>query len=216
MNIRIFTLIPLFIAILFYAGESSVSASTGFIISGADAVEFVDTAPSPELGDLIKDVAYRFVVQAANELRYYDISPSPAELLGLIAQVKHRFVIQFANANQFYSFAFPVDMIGDIYPPVITNLAVTSTGSISWLTDEYAIGEVHYGNQSGNYTDYLSDGFYRLNHSFALSGLVEGQPYYLKVKAVDRSENIVWSSERSFTYQPLSSIYLPLLLHRSP
>jgi hypothetical protein len=213
---RIIILLLLIFAFVLYPGETAVNASTGFIISGADAVEFVDTSPSPELEDLIKEVAYRFVVQAANELRFYDISPAPTELLDLIAQVKHRFVIQAANANQFYSFAFPIDIIGDTYPPVISNLTVMRTGSISWVTDEYAFGELHYGTQSGNYTQVISDGFYRLNHSYTLGGLIEGETYYLKVKAVDRSENVAWSSERSFTYQPLRNIYMPLLLNRSP
>jgi hypothetical protein len=219
MNTRIYRLLPLVFIILLFPGEADLNASnasTGFIISGADAVQFVDTAGSPELEDLIQQVAVRFVVQFANQLKFYDVSPAPGELLDLIAQVKPRFVIQFANASQFYSFAFPVDIIGDTYPPIISNLTASNSGSVGWQTDEYAIGEVHYGLQSGNYTEVLSNGLYQLNHNYQLTNLIGDQTYYLKAKSTDRSGNVTWSSERSFTYQTPKNLYLPVVLNNSP
>jgi hypothetical protein len=215
MKKRICTVLPILLIVLLYLGRDGINASdvsTGFIVSGADAVQFVDTAGSPELEDLIQQVAVRFVVQAANRLKFYDISPAPGELLDLIAQVKPRFVIQYANATQFYSFAFPVDIIGDIYPPVISNLTASNTGMVGWQTDEYAIGEVHYGLQSGNYTEVLSNGLYQLNHNYQLTNLIGGQTYYLRVQSTDRSVNVSWSDERSFTYETPKYVYLPMIL----
>jgi hypothetical protein len=215
MNTRVYRLLPLLFIILLFPGEADLNASissTGFVISGADAVQFVDTTGSPDLEDLIQQVAVRFVVQFANQLKFYDVSPAPGELLDLIAQVKPRFVIQFANANRFYSFAFPVDIIGDTSPPVISNLTASNTGMVGWQTDEYAIGEVHYGLQSGNYTEVISNGLYQLNHNYQLTNLIGGQTYYLRVRSTDRSLNVSWSDERSFTYDTPKYVYLPMIL----
>jgi hypothetical protein len=219
MNTRIYRLLPLLFIIMLFPGEADLNASnasSGFIISGADAVQFVDAAGSPELEDLIQQVAIRFVVQFANQLKFYDVSPAPGELLDLIAQVKPRFVVQFANANQFHSFAFPVDIIGDTHPPDISNLTTSDSGSVGWQTDEYAIGEVHYGPQSDNYTEVLSNGLYQLNHDYQITNLIEGQTYYLKAKSTDRSGNIAWSGERNFTFETPKSLYLPVILSNSP
>ena len=71
MNIRNFLPILIILTISIYPGETAISAASDFIISGADAVEFVDTVGSLQLEDLIKGVTSRFVVQAANELRFY-------------------------------------------------------------------------------------------------------------------------------------------------
>ncbi len=57
-----------------------------------------------------------------------------------LAQVGDRFVIQYANANRFYAFTYPLDMIGDIAPPLIAMLPSvpfgTGSATITWFTNE--------------------------------------------------------------------------------
>jgi hypothetical protein len=214
MNARLLLLIPLFLALLLLPGRAVTGSPDSFIITGADAVEYLDTVGSSDLNNMISAVATRIVVQAANQLRYLNMVPAPAELLAFLADVDDRMIIQAANANRYFSFAYPTGLIGDPFPPLISNLVPGSNGLIRWNTDEYCLGEVVYGTQSGSYPYNASSPLYTKQHQLLLPDLVDGTTYYFKVKSTDRSGNFTWSAEGSFVFAPPSSaqgIYLPLL-----
>ena len=181
----------------------------GFIINNADAVECVSTTPSSELNLLIARVGPRFVIEYANGIKYYSLTPISKELQDLLSQVADRFVIQYANANRFYSLSYPVELIGDNTPPQISNLSANSVGLVQWNTDEYATGEVRYGTQPGTYPYIISDPLFYKLHRITLINLTPGTTYYYIVSCTDRSGNIDESMEQSFiASQP---IYLPLV-----
>lgn len=214
MNARLLLLLPLFLVLLLLPGKAVTGTPDSFIITGADAVEYLDTLGSTDLNNMISTVAARIVVQAANQLRYFNMVSAPGELLAFLADVEDRIIIQAANANRYYPFVYPIGLIGDPFPPLISNLVPGSNGLIRWNTDEYCLGEVVYGTQSGSYPYSVSSPLYAKQHQLLLPDLVEGTTYYFKVRSTDRSGNFSWSAEGSFVFAPPSSaqgIYLPLL-----
>jgi hypothetical protein len=210
MNTRLFLLAPLLLLILLFTGEAISSPTDSFTISSADAVVYLDTGGEPTLKDLIANVVDRFVVQFASELKYVTMVPAPGGLLTLLEKVQDRVVIQFANENRYYPFLYPSAIIADTSPPQISRLSTSSSGSISWATDEYTTSELHYGTQQGNYTHTLISPLYDLIHQFQLPGLVVGHTYYYIVICTDRSGNSTTSSEMSFTLQQVLNLYLPI------
>ena len=180
-----------------------------FIITNADAVVYVDTAQSAELNSLIAGVDPRFVVEFANGIQYYGMTPISTELQNLLTQVADRFVIEYANANRFYDLTFPVELIADNVPPQISGLTAYGNGLVQWNTDEYGTGEVHYGTQPGIYLNTISDPLFYKLHRITLPNLIPGTTYYFQVSCSDRSGNTAESAEQSFiASQP---IYLPMV-----
>jgi hypothetical protein len=216
MHTRLILLSLVFMLILLFPGEAVSNTTDSFTITGADAVAYVDTSGSSELNSHFGTVLPRFVVQAANSLGYFSLTPAPAGLSSLLTQVMDRFVIQAANANSYYPFVYPMDIIGDASPPRISGLTAASHGLISWETDEYTISQLLYGTQSGNYPNELTNPLYYRNHQFQLSGLTAGETYYFRVRCTDRSGNMTTSGERSFTYQTVKKLYLPMTVKINP
>lgn len=67
--------------------------------------------------------------------------------------------------------------------PIITNVAVSSTGLVTWTTDIPSTSQVHYGTTPllGPYSAF--DGTLVTSHSVQLSGLSSGIQYYLRVQS---------------------------------
>lgn len=192
------------------AGQES---GGGFIISNADDSAYLDMAASAELNALIASVAPRFVVEFANALRDYDMTPAPDGLQTLLEQVGPRMVIEFANANRFYALDYPVDLIGDTTAPQVSGVSATSSGNnvtVRWTTNEYTTSVLQYGTQPGVYTGSVVDNWYRRSHAITLSGLTPGATYYYRLQNTDRSGNSAQSGEYSFTVT--QSVYLPVVV----
>lgn len=188
-----------------------LSEADQFIISNADAVVYLSTSPSAELNALISDVSPRFIVEYANGIKYYGMTPISVELQTLVEQVADRFVIQYANANRFYSLTYPLELIGDNIPPQISNLSAKSNGAVQWNTDEYTTCEVRYGTQSGIYPYMISDPLFYKLHQIMLTSLTPGTTYYYKVSCTDRSGNTTESTEQSFVASLAIYFYIPLV-----
>jgi hypothetical protein len=174
-----------------------------FIIDNADAVVYISTSPPGESITLNP----RFIVEYANDLKYYNLSPIPIDF----GPIDDRFVIQYANANRFYTLTYPVELIGDSFPPQISNLSANGSGLVHWDTDEYAACEVYYGIQSGIYPYTISDPLFYKSHQIKLINLTPGITYYYKVSCTDRSGNTAESVEQSFTASQIRQQYLPLV-----
>jgi hypothetical protein len=204
--------LALFFVLLLMA-QIRAEPHSGFIIDGADATAYMTTTGSSELIILVAGVPPRFVVESANAMRYYNLTPVPAALQTLLGQIGDRFVIEYANANRFHELTYPVALIGDTVPPQISSVASASAGansiSVTWQTNEFATSTLRYGTQPGNYPHTITNSLYRMQHTITLSGPVVGGKYYYLVSSTDRSGNTSQSQEYQFTV-PLR-VYLPFV-----
>jgi len=211
-------LLLLFLTVILVVSSVSLAEgqSTGFIISGATAVNTLNTESSATLSNLINQTAPRFVLEFANANVFLSMTDTPDALDVLLAGMNPRFIIEFANANRFLEFAFPRDLIGDTTPPQITDInttPVTNTSTrISWTTNEIANSAVECGTNPGVYTITLFNSWYTLQHSILVSDLSPGVEYYCRVSSQDQSENLTRSNEFSFIQARKTNIFLPLLL----
>lgn len=121
--------------------------------------------------------------------------PTSSELLEAI-------FILHEGAKAFSPLTYPVEMVGDSRPPVISNVTATmvtaSSAEVRWETHELADGLVEYGTASGIYTDQSFDELFALNHTILLDGLTPETTYRFAVTATDRSENSGQSAEYDF------------------
>lgn len=189
--------------------------SSGFVIERADASNTVPLVDSTELSSLLDEVKLRFIVEYANSLLHYQLTPIPATLQTLLDQVNDRFVIQYANANRHYVIEYPLELIDDTIPPQATapEIDFPTDGSVRivWATNELTKGRIDYGTQSGQYTENKSEEVYSKHHEVILSGLVDDTTYYFRLTNTDRSGNISRGPERNFTVVTNGLIYFPVV-----
>lgn len=173
------------------------------------------TSPPAGFIALIHAVENRFVIQYANQKTVIPMTAPPNGLLSLLQSVENRFVLQFANAKNVVPLHYPVAMIHDDTPPVITRLTGGSSGGSPILevtTQEYTTAELSYGASLGNYTTTLVDDQFELKHTFQLPTLLPGAKYYYRVSVTDRSGNTSLSPEG--TISGLRYIFLPAILRQ--
>ncbi len=87
-------------------------------------------------------------------------------------------------------------------PSIVGNVAsstTSSSGTITWTTDEAASSRVVYGTSTGTYTASSTSATATTSHSHVLSGLLGSTPYYFRVVSTDASLNTSTSSEMIFT-----------------
>jgi hypothetical protein len=198
MKTRAFALILISILAVFVITNQAFGQSGGFIISGADAVVYIDSTSSPTLESLFPSVAPRFIVKYADSMKFINLVPIPIALQNLFGQIKDRFVIKYADANRYLQLGYPIGLVGDTDPPAIQNLALSKVWTVTWDTDELATGELFWGGHSSAYTQTISDTQYAASHQLQMIGLTPGATYYFIVKSADRSHNTAQSSEITF------------------
>lgn len=172
----------------------------------------VDT-PSALQG-LLANVTPRITTDRANTIAHKPLVAVPADLQALFGQVSDRIVFAFANSSRHVPLSYPLQLIGDTTPPVVTNVAGAATGStleVTWTTNEFADSTVLYGTQSGNYTGTVNDPLFVRQHRIVVTGLTAGNTYYYRVRSTDLSGNTTTGPERSIVAR--SSIFLPQLRH---
>ena len=184
----------------------------GIVVNGADQTLTSSLTSSSGLNTSITNVGPRFVVQYANANQYYTFVTVPNTLQTLLGQVGTRFIIQYANANRVYGFIYPLDLVGDSTPPQISGLVANPIGAgvemISWTTNELATSSLHFGTQSGVYTQTISNTLFKRLHEVTIAGVKSSTKYYYYVSNTDRSGNSSQSQEYIFT--PTTFVYLPL------
>jgi phosphodiesterase/alkaline phosphatase D-like protein len=98
--------------------------------------------------------------------------------------------------------SFPTPARQDITPPVISNVASTSTTSgatVTWNTNEAATSQVEYGLTTGYGSNSALDTVLVNNHSVTLTGLASATTYHYRVKSKDGASNEAVSGDFSFT-----------------
>ncbi|HEX71834.1 MAG TPA: hypothetical protein ENN65_00745, partial [Candidatus Hydrogenedentes bacterium] len=81
----------------------------------------------------------------------------------------------------------------DCQPPLISGVAITDIGAthatVTFTTDEPAVGVVRYGLSCGALTQSASGLGLQTSHSITLTGLTQDTPYFLAVDATDAAGN---------------------------
>lgn len=164
------------------------------------------------LQGLLANVTPRITTDHANTIAHKPLVAAPADLQALFTQVGDRIIFAFANTSRQVPLTYPLPLIGDTTPPVVTNVAAAATGGaveITWTTNEFADSTVLYGTQSGNYTYTASDPLYVRQHRIVLTGLITGRTYYYRVRSTDLSGNTTTGPEHNVVTR--SSVFLPQL-----
>ena len=116
----------------------------------------------------------------------------------------YRIISHDKNGNEATSTdqSFTTTAISDNTPPVISDVVTTDitheSATITWVTNELAIGQVEYdtnfsyGNTTPPETSML------LNHTIVLNNLNGGIPYHFRVNSSDSSGNISTSPDTTF------------------
>ncbi len=91
----------------------------------------------------------------------------------------------------------------DPNPPVISAISVTvfsqgTAATITWATDEFADGQVEYG-QTAAYGNVVSSPGYLTNHNISFRGLTPGTLYHYRIKSKDPAGNVAVTGDLTFT-----------------
>jgi hypothetical protein len=93
--------------------------------------------------------------------------------------------------------------VADTTAPTISSVIVSgitsSQATVSWSTSEMATSAVDYGTTTSFGQTVSSPYTYTTSHSMTLTGLSEGQTYYVRVRSSDVSGNQATSSSQTFT-----------------
>lgn len=140
------------------------------------------------------------IVEYANSISHLELHEMPEVLLNTTKEVsKRRLLVEYAESNSYIPLKFPIELMNDTIPPVITDVSVTNvtnnSAMITWRTDEFADSVVKYGENSTVYTKMCTDELFVKEHVVALKGLSPGITYYFVVNSTDRSGNSAESLE---------------------
>ena len=155
------------------------------------------------LTNVAKKVMPRIIVEYANSISHLELHGMPEELLNTTKEVsKRRLLIEYAESNSYIPLMYPIELMDDTIPPIITNVSVinvtNNSAVITWRTDEFADSVVKYGKNSTLYTKVCKDELFVKAHFVALKGLSPGITYYFVVNGTDRSGNSAESLEYWF------------------
>jgi len=224
MRLKIFVLIAF--ALLVLQSAAPVSASD-IIVKDADTIHSVTTTCPQGISDttsriiveyantifqlglqfmpedlttVTRKVMPRIIVEYASSTAQRELQGMPTDLLDAMTEVpKQRLIVEYAKSNEYMSLMYPVELMNDLIPPIIGDVAVTNvtnnSAAITWITDEFADSVVKYGENSMVYTKRCRDVLFAKEHVITLTGLASATRYYLVLNSTDRSGNSVESSE---------------------
>jgi hypothetical protein len=110
----------------------------------------------------------------------------------------------------------------DTVPPIISNvsaIALDTTGSVNWNTNEPASSQVTYGISPTLNFSTTETSSYVMAHSVQLTNLLSNTTYVYQVRSKDPAGNMAVSTSFTFTTKASDSIqriYLPLILRFWP
>ena len=106
-----------------------------------------------------------------------------------------------SSNNQAVSVDYTFATLGDIVPPVISNVQIVDITDVSarvtWKTNELADSKVNYGTTTF-YGLYLTKSGFVTQHSILITGLKPSTLYHLFVTSKDQSNNTATSTDRTF------------------
>lgn len=102
-----------------------------------------------------------------------------------------------------YNSSAYVDTVPPVISAVLASSITTTTGDITWTTDENATSKVYYGT-TGAYGLTSSTAGYRTSHSESLSGLVASTRYFYVVESCDSNGNCANNTQKYFDTDSVS------------
>jgi len=101
----------------------------------------------------------------------------------------------------------------DIIPPIISSVTsgsvTSSSGRITWTTNELSNSQVEYGTTTTYGTSSILDASLATSHTVDLTGLSPSTLYHYRVKSKDPSNNLAMSSDATFTTSAASDVTPP-------
>ena len=167
--------------------------ATYFPVRASDGTGWFNTVPiSGTLRTLIEQIpdSY-FPVRASDGTGWFNTVPISGTLRELIDEIPaYYFPVTAADGTFIGVFGYPVELLGDTFPPQISNASIDQiTGLAEWETNEFATSTIWYGTNFGSYTHVVSSTLWAKSHRFILPGLTEDMQYFL-VRGADRSGNL--------------------------
>lgn len=169
-----------------YYSTSSLLASPTIAGTAADSV----TSHSVVVSNLTSDTTY-----------YYYVKSGVAEDKNVVEGVV-----------TYYNFGTTADLTA----PTITfdsnaDVVVSdTTANVSWTTNEAATSTLEYGT-SNEYGTLAVNDTYNSEHAFALTGLLQGTLYYVRIKSADVNQNISSATEFTFTTTDSRDVTAPAI-----
>ena len=159
------------------------------------AVEFANAVRTPEfaapaagLSTVLGQVATRIPVEFANAVRHLLLGAPPGALAANLDTAGARIVMEFANANRGVALAYPLPLINDTTPPLISQ-PMHSGAKIIWQTNEFTRITLRYGASADQLTEAVTRADYAKVHEVTLPGLTPGVTYFYQIVATDLSGN---------------------------
>jgi hypothetical protein len=194
-----FSSIAAFLFFLLISYGRVKSQTDGIELEYPDAVAELSLGITADWFSLPLDT--RFIVQQANFLKFINLQAyaGPNDLLP-------RIYLHSALLNPLFELSYPVGLIGDNYPPIITNLSTSILDAdsvrVTWFTDEVTDAQIEYGAEPGVYTNDEYDPLYYKRHDLILDNLTTCTEYYYRITSTDRSGNDANQEGNFITYCP--------------
>lgn len=196
--------------------DSSLTSLLGQVAARV-RLEYADTlreltlaAPNSSLATALGLVRNRIIMAFADTNRQFSLVAPPEPFRQMLIAVQARLLIAFADTNRVAVLSYPKSLVNDQSAPIISNVAVSGSGLVTWRTNEFATSTVRYGTASGSYGQMVSDASFVTEHELQLRNLMPQTKYYLIVTSTDLSGNSSTSREVELT--GTTSVFLPAIL----
>ena len=165
------------------------TVATRLVVEFANAVRApAFAAPSNPLATLLDQVAVRIPVEFANGIRHLVLGAPPSALSLQLDGIAPRLVMEFANANRETALSYPIQLINDVIPPLISQPS-RNGAKISWITSEFTRSTFRYGTNANQLTETVVLLDYAKVHEVTVPTLTPGATVYSQITATDLSGN---------------------------
>jgi hypothetical protein len=126
------------------------------------------------------------------------------DVSGLTSATLYHYRVRSADGsgNAAYSGDGTFETLGDVTPPVISDILVTdiseTAATVTWTTDEPSDSQVEYGWTLAYGSETPLDAEQVLDHGVDLSDLSPGRLYHYRVRSADGSGNAAYSEDQTF------------------
>ena len=191
-------------------GTPFAKAQADINVANADASKSIGLASNPSLTTVLSSVAVRIGINQGDAVRQLEMANIPTDFKSLLDAVAVRVTFHHADANREMSLGYPKVAINDTTPPVFVTPPQLAGSSVTWTSDEYAIGELSYGTQPGVYVGTLREAGYTKLHTFSIPNLQQEQAYFIKTAQSNLSGLRAERNEEKLDIAAQRFVYLPL------
>jgi hypothetical protein len=199
--------------------QPAASQSDGIFVAYNETREDFGMGGSADLNTQLEAVEPRFVFIALSSRHDYPIVRS-LDLEATMAEVGPRFKFIAAQTRETTVLEFPRGLINDTTPPEVVGTVTVEMGdmaaTLTFETDEFTRGTVHYGYEQGNYIRQLPFELYARQQTVVLdfsedtTYLEDAEEICYMLELEDLSGNTTTVPESCFA--PLHTVYMPTVV----